>query len=285
MLHSVITCSIQVAHVNQQEYEKQIAIRSFALIIQSIRSWRYVILMILCLLLIHNHDRISSITRVLHTTTWDYFTSHLPGRFDRSPKVVKEAIMADINDLVQKFWKTSSDGADGAPFFEMRRLLKILQNISDVCFVVISVFASFTDKNLQTANFHSFDNRMIRAKFNITVDGYRRMFDQSLSKSKDLGDMLRFLPGIVVQNHMSMQGMADLYRIKPDLLERLIKSTMEPLKSSPGSYYKLDDYLSGFLEDQDRSQHYYCDPMLQHISICRRFLSLVDGSNTFDLQS
>ena len=40
------------------------------------------------------------------------------------------------------------------------------------------------------------------------------MFDQSFSKSKDLGDMLRFLPGVVVQKHMSMQGMADLYRIK-----------------------------------------------------------------------
>ena len=59
----------------------------------------------------------------------------------------------------------------------------------------------------------------------------RKMFDHSLafSKSKDLGDILCFLPGVVVQKHMSMQGMADLCRIKPDLLERLIKSTIEPL--------------------------------------------------------
>jgi hypothetical protein len=94
--------------------------------------------MIFSLLIIHNHDRMSSITRVLHTTTWDYFTSHLPGRFSRSPKVVKEAIMAHINDLAQDFWRTSSDGADGAPFFEMRRLLENFQNILDVCFVIIS---------------------------------------------------------------------------------------------------------------------------------------------------
>jgi hypothetical protein len=36
------------------------------------------------------------------------------------------------------------------------------------------------------------------------------MFDQSLSKSKD---MLRFLPGVVVQMQMSMQGIDDLYMI------------------------------------------------------------------------
>ena len=110
------------------------------------------------------------------------------------------------------------------------------------------------------------------------------MFDHSLSISKDLGDMLRFLPGVVVQKRMTMQGMTDLYRIKPELLERFIKFTMEPLESSL-SRYTLDDYLSDFLQDQDRSQLYYCDPMLQHISICRHFLSLLDGSNAFDLQS
>ena len=121
------------------------------------------------------------------------------------------------------------------------------------------------------------------------LDGYRKMFDQSICKSKDLGKMLRFLPGVVVQKHMSVQGMADLYRIKPDLLERLIKST--PLRSFSGlhgpsssSPYKLQHYLSGFLQDRDRSQLYYCDPMLQHIFICRHILSLLarDESNAFD---
>ena len=100
--------------------------------------------------------------------------------------------------------------------------------------------------------------------------------------------MLRFLPGVAMQKYMSMQGMADLYGIKPDLLERLIKSTFEPLRPrhvSPNSRYILDDYLSGLLQDRDRSQLIYCDPMLQHIYICRHFLSLLDGSNAFDLQS
>ena len=123
----------------------------------------------------------------------------------------------------------------------------------------------------------------IDAKFKILFDGYRKMFDQSLSKSKDLGDILRFLPGVVVQrNPISMHGMTDLYRIKPDLLERLIKSPIEPLKPSD-SCYVLDDYLSGFLQDRDRSQLYYCDPILQHKYICRHFLSLLDASNASDL--
>ena len=123
----------------------------------------------------------------------------------------------------------------------------------------------------------------VRAKFKILFDGYRKMFDQSLSNSKDLGDILRFLPGVVVQNGISMQGMSDLYRINPVLLKRLINSPLEPLKLSSYSRYKLDDYLSGFLQDRDRSRHYYCDPMLQHISICRHFLSLLDASNIIDL--
>ena len=109
------------------------------------------------------------------------------------------------------------------------------------------------------------------------------MFDQSFSKSNDLGDMLRFLPGVVVQNHISIQGMADLYKIKSDLLERLIKSPIEPLKLFSYSLYRLDDYLSDFLQDPDRSQLYYCDPMLQHISICRHILSLLDPSNAFNV--
>jgi hypothetical protein len=112
------------------------------------------------------------------------------------------------------------------------------------------------------------------------------MLDQSFSKSKDLGDTLRLLPGVVVQKDMSMRGMADLYRIKPDSLERLIKSPIEPLRLGPfGSGYTLDGYLSGFLQDQDRSQLHHRDPMLQHIFFCRHFLSLQDGSNAFDLQS
>jgi hypothetical protein len=138
---------------------------------------------------------------------------------------------------------------------------------------------------LHPAQSHSdLDLDDIITKFKILLDGYRNMFDRLFSNSKDLNDMLKFLPGVVVQKHMGIQGMASLYRIRSDLLKRLINFTIEPLKPSP-SHYILDDYLSGFLQNRDRSQLFYCDPMLQHISICRQFLSLLDGSNAFDLQS
>lgn len=91
---------------------------------------------------VHNHDRIYPITRDLHLATWVHFTTFLPDRFHRSPTVVKEAIMADINDLVQDFWMTSSDGADGEAYIAMHRLLEILQecfDILEVCFDFISV--------------------------------------------------------------------------------------------------------------------------------------------------
>ena len=246
--------------------------------------------MIYSLLIIHNHYRMSSITRVLHPTTWDYFSSSLPDHFIRSPKVMKEVIMTSINDLVQEFWSTSSDRDVGASFFAMRRLFEILQRCFDyleVCFDIVSVLATavdLADKNPQMPEYEDVDDG-IGAKFKILLDGYRKMFDQSFSKSKDLDDTLRFLPGVVVQNRMTMQGMAVLYRIKPDLLENLIKSTIGPLKLYDKSRYEFDDYLSGLLQDRDRSQLYYCDPMLQHIYICRHFLSLLDRSNAFDFQS
>ena len=91
-------------------------------------------LMIFSLLIIHNYDRRSSITRVLHAATWDYFTSHLPDRFYRSPNVVKEVIMTDIHDLVQEFWRTSTDGADKKSYIAIRRLHEILGRCLKVCF-------------------------------------------------------------------------------------------------------------------------------------------------------
>ena len=128
----------------------------------------------------------------------------------------------------------------------------------------------------------------------ILLDGYRKMLDQSYYKSKDLGDMLKFLPWVVVQKCLGKQGMADLYRIKPNLLERLIKTTIKPLRSCYEGYisdgyildgYILDRYLSSFLQDRNRSRLYYCDPMLQQISICRHILSFMGGSGAFDFQS
>ena len=153
-------------------------------------------------------------------------------------------------------------------------------------FIIIIFAVDLADKNLQHWEnpWNSDDETEFRAKFKILFDGYRTMFDQSFSKSKYLSDMLRFLPGVVVQKSMGVQGMADLYKIKSDFLERLIKFTIEPLKPSP-SQYIFDDYLSGFLQDRDRSQLYYCDPMLQQICVCRHFLSFLDESNAFNLQS
>ena len=95
--------------------------------------------MIFSLLIIHNHCRMSSITQVLHTTTWDYFSSHLPAGFSRSPRVVKEAIITDIDDLVEEFRRTSSDV--GTSLFAMYRLLGILHDILEVCFDIISIFS------------------------------------------------------------------------------------------------------------------------------------------------
>jgi hypothetical protein len=98
------------------------------------------------LLFIQNHDRMSSITQVLHVTTWDYFVSCLPEHFKYSPKVVKEAIMTDINDLVREFWRTSSYGPVGASFVAMRRLFEILQRSNlEVCFDVVYVITTAVD--------------------------------------------------------------------------------------------------------------------------------------------
>ena len=259
----------------------------------------------------------SSITRV-HSATWDYFTESLPDRFILSPKVVKEEIMTDINDFVQASeFGTSTNGAVETSFFAMRssRLLGILETCFEsleddvkVCFDY-SFFATasavdLADNYLQRSNDDDYwredpweaDIRILRDKFKILFDGYRKMFDQyrktfdqSLSNSKDLDDMLRFLPGVVVQKDLSIRGMAVLYRTTPEFLERFIKP-IELLRPSVWDdvlylRYSLDDYLSGFLQDRDRSQHYYCDLKLQHISICHQILSLLDRSNDFDLQS
>ena len=63
---------------------------------------------------------------------WNYFTSHLPHHFIHSPKVVKEAIMTNFNDLVQEFWRTSTDEVNGESIFAMRRLHKILGQCFEV---------------------------------------------------------------------------------------------------------------------------------------------------------
>ena len=91
--------------------------------------------MIVNLLIIHNYDRRPSVTRVLHAETWNYFARHLPDHFIRSSTVVKEAIIKDINDLVQEFRRTSTDELNKESIYGMCRLHKILQRCLKVCFV------------------------------------------------------------------------------------------------------------------------------------------------------
>ena len=103
--------------------------------------------MISSLLIILNRDRMSSITRVLHTTTWVYFTECLASRFIRSPNAVKEEIMADVNGLVQEFRMSSRNGAFRESFVTMCRLGDIFR----VCFDIIPFFwtaVNLADKNL-----------------------------------------------------------------------------------------------------------------------------------------
>ena len=76
-------------------------------------------------------------------------------------------------------------------------------------FYFFTVGVDLADKNLQMPNSWYYSDHWNSDDLMILFDGYRKMFDQSLSKSKDLDDMLRFLPGVVMLNDMSMQGMAD----------------------------------------------------------------------------
>ena len=118
--------------------------------------------------------------------------------------------------------------------------------------------------------------------------GYEKMLDQcfisAFSKARpDIGD-LRLLTGIVVQKSLTMQGMADLYGVEVDQIKllsqwafRTYEVNIQPSTYTP-STYTLEGDLSAFLRDSHRSQLYYCDPVLHHVFICRRFLSLLDES-------
>ena len=141
MLHLVIICSIQVARVHSMSIERNMETSLLSGALHSLyNQFGNSILKIFSFLVIHSHDRTSSITRV-HATTWDYFTKELDHCFIISPKVVKEEIMTDINDLVQEF-QTSSNGAIAASLFAMHRLFDILLQcfrLFNVCFNIISV--------------------------------------------------------------------------------------------------------------------------------------------------
>ena len=101
--------------------------------------------MIFSLLIFHNQGRMSSITRVLHTTTLGlfYLMSSRPFRSFPKSSEGREEYMAGIKNIVQEFWRTSSEGVS---FFAMYRLFNILQ----LYFDIVSVYATpvdLADKN------------------------------------------------------------------------------------------------------------------------------------------
>ena len=141
--------------------------------------------------------------------------------------------------------------------------------------VDITTPVDLADKSLQKSDLHQVDDQ-IETKFKILFDGYQKMFDQSLSKSKDLVDLVDILG--------SMHKIAELDRIA---VGYIVLRSIEPPSPYPSPRrlpnLKLDDYLSDFLQDRDRSQLYYYDPKLQHISICRHLLFLLETFNGFNI--
>ena len=141
MLHLVIICSTQVVRAHSMSIDRNMKTKSLYGALRSLcKRFGPVILIIFSLLIVHDHDRMSSITRDLRATTWNFFTASLPHRFGRSPSVVREAIMTDINDLVQELM-ASSDGV-GASFFAMHRLFKILGMYFHYLVLLIPFFAT-----------------------------------------------------------------------------------------------------------------------------------------------
>ncbi|KAF8816531.1 hypothetical protein BYT27DRAFT_7154580 [Phlegmacium glaucopus] len=174
-------------HVNEQEHKNQATIRSFALITKWIRRpWSL---------------RIQSTTRLPHSATWGYVKFHLPWRFIKSPKPVKDAIIMDINELAQEFWKISNHGAFGVFFSAMLCLMGILEKIVSL---------------------------VTNDEFLEVYHGYQKMLDRSFTESIDISGLLRLLPGVVVQKGLSIRGIANLYRVKMDILDRLSKPALEP---------------------------------------------------------
>ncbi|KAF8801464.1 hypothetical protein BYT27DRAFT_7147456 [Phlegmacium glaucopus] len=225
-------------HVNKQEHKNRATTRSFALITKWIgRSWK-----------------IHSTTRLPHSATWDYVTSHLPRRFIASPKQVRDAIMTNINELTQEFWKISNSGAVDVFFPAMFCLMRILKK----------------DVKETKSDLGATDDEFLRA-----YHEYQKILDRSFTESRDIGDLLRFLPGVMVQKGLSMQGMADLYSVKMDLLHRLF----EPFARVGLPFYELQGCLSTHL------MRYHPHYRLHHVLTCCQFLSLFDGSNARGLQS
>jgi hypothetical protein len=82
-----------------------------------------------------DRNRIST-TRFPHRATWDYFKSYLPAYFMCCPNVVQDTITTDINDLIQQFWRMSTDEVVDIFSLAMCRLREILQVCLDIMFLL-----------------------------------------------------------------------------------------------------------------------------------------------------
>jgi hypothetical protein len=177
---------------------------------------------------IHNYNRVPLTTQVRHNETWDYFDLNLRDYFVDSPEGVKEVIMRGVSNLLRQFRNISSNRAIEVSFTATHLLLHILQVRFDDLFV-LRLLLTKHDQHLyrypdQTDSAHSIAN------FKALIDGYQKMLDQSLifafSKPRGIRDLLRFLPGVVVQKGLTMQGMADLYGVNMGVLVPLIMSKL-----------------------------------------------------------
>ena len=99
---------------------------------------------------IQNYDRIPSTQLLLHGKTWAHIKTYLPDDFIHCPEVVRDAIMMDIDNLLQEFWKTSNVGAvDVQCFTSIRLLLDILSVCLNITFSRLQLTLLITTNRLR----------------------------------------------------------------------------------------------------------------------------------------
>ena len=97
---------------------------------------------------IQKYDRIPSTKLRLHGKTWDHIKTYLPDDFIHCPEVVRDAIMMDIDNLLQEFWKTADIGAvDVRRFTLIRLLLDILRVCLNITYFYFTTIIDFAHNN------------------------------------------------------------------------------------------------------------------------------------------
>ncbi|KAF8162767.1 hypothetical protein B0H34DRAFT_692893 [Crassisporium funariophilum] len=111
---------------------------------------------------------------------------------------------------------------------------------------------------------------------------YRTILDEcyhaAFSASSDMDDLIKSLPGILVQRlEMPLQGIADVFAVDLHLAKDLLDRNRQFIgifKPAPG-HFALNVLVSEYLRDASRCGMHYHDPLLHHIAICRRYLSVL----------